>query len=372
MNPVTIRPVRTKRDEKVFIKFQWKPYKGNPYWVPPLLLDRRKLIDKRKNPFYRHADVEFFLAERDGEVVGRIGAIVNHNHNREHEENIGFFGFFECYDDQAVANALFDAATSWLRQRGVTAVRGPASPSVNDEYGMLVEGFDRSPVILMAYNPPYYPKLVEAYGFTKIKDLYSWALHQDKVFTDKLVRVSEAAKKRQGLVFRSLNMKDFDNEVKKVHDIYSRGWMRNWGEVPLTDEEFDYMAADLKPLANPEFIIIAESKGKAVGFGLTLPDYNVILKKNKHGWLIPAVIRMLLFKKRIDNSRIIILGVLPEYLNAGIGGILFYETARRVTSSGIPRGEAAWVLEDNVMMNRGAHLLNGELVKRHRLYQLPL
>jgi GNAT superfamily N-acetyltransferase len=372
MSTVTVRPLRSKKDQKVFIKFQWKPYVGNPYWVPPLLMDRRKLMDREHNPFYKHADAEFFLAERDGEVVGRIGAIINHNHNREHNENIGFFGFFECFDDQEVAASLLDEACRWLKARGVTAVRGPASPSVNDEVGMLVEGFDRSPTILMAYNPPYYPKLVETYGFTKIKDLYSWGLHQDKVFTDKLVRVSEVARQRQGLVFRALNMKDFDNEVKRVHELYSRGWIHNWGEVPLTTEEFNYMAKDLKAIVNPEFVIFVEVKGVPVGFALALPDYNIVLKGNKRGWLIPAIFRMLFLKKRVDDSRIIMLGVLPEYLNSGIGGVLFYEIARRITNTGIPRGEASWVLEDNVMMNRGAHLLNGELIKRHRLYQLEL
>ncbi len=372
MSSITVRPVRTKRDEKAFIKFQWKPYEGNPVWVPPLLLDRRKLMDRRRNPFYLHADAEFFLAERGGEIVGRIAAIVNHNHNREHDENIGFFGFFECLDDRDVAFALFDTVVAWLRERGVSAVRGPASPSVNDEYGMLIEGFDRSPAILMSYNPPYYPKLVEAYGFTKAKDLYSWYLHKDKVFTEKMIRVSEAAKKRQGLVFRSINMKDFDNEVRKVHEIYSRGWMKNWGEVPLTDAEFAYMAKDLKPVVNPELVIIAESKGRPVGFGLTLPDYNSILRHNKRGWLIPALVRMVFLKKRIDYSRIVILGVLPEYRNSGIGGILFYETARAITGNGIDHGEASWVLEDNVMMNRGAQLMNGEIIKKHRLYQLPI
>jgi len=239
MSAITIRPVRTKRDEKVFIKFQWKPYEGNPYWVPPLLLDRRKLIDRKKNPFYQHARMELFLAEKDGRVVGRIGAIVNDNHNREQNENIGFFGFFEVLEDQAAAFALFDAAKEWLRGQGVTAMRGPASPSVNDEYGMLVEGFDRTPAILMSYNPPYYARFAEAYGLVKAKDLYTWYLHSDKVFSERFVRVSEAAKKRQGIVFRPINMKDFDNEVAKVHYIYSRGWQRNWGEVPLTDAEFD-------------------------------------------------------------------------------------------------------------------------------------
>ncbi len=372
MAEVTIRPVQSSRDVRRFIKFQWVPYKDNPVWVPPLLMDRRKLIDKKKNPFYKHADAEFFLAERDGEVVGRIGAILNHNHNKQHNENIGFFGFFECIEDQAVAFALFDAAKNWLSAKGVDAIRGPASPSVNDEYGMLVEGFDRSPAILMSYNPPYYPAFTEAYGFAKAKDLYSWYLHGEKVFSEKFVRVSEAARQRQGLVFRSLNMKDFANEVQKIHELYTRGWTANWGEVPLTDEEFTYMAADLKAIVNPELVVIAEVKGKPVGFGLSLPDYNEVLKDNKHGWLIPGILRILLFKKRITYARVVMLGVLPEFMNSGIGAILFYETGRRINRNGMPHGEASWVLEDNVMMNRGAQMMNGQIIKKHRLYQMSL
>ena len=338
MAEITIRPVQSSRDVRRFIKFQWVPYKDNPVWVPPLLMDRRKLIDKKKNPFYKHADAEFFLAERDGEVVGRIAAILN---NKQHNENIGFFGFFECIEDQAVAFALFDAAKNWLSAKGVDAIRGPASPSVNDEYGMLVEGFDRSPAILMSYNPPYYPAFTEAYGFAKAKD-------------------------------RSLNMKDFANEVQNIHELYTRGWTANWGEVPLTDEEFDYMAADLKAIVNPDLVVIAEVKGKPVGFGLSLPDYNEILKDNKHGWLIPGILRILLFKKRIKYARVVMLGVLPEFMNSGIGAILFYETGRRINRNGMPHGEASWVLEDNVMMNRGAQMMNGQIIKKHRLYQMSL
>jgi len=369
---MNVTPVRTSKDEKQFIKFQWEPYKGNPCWVPPLLMDRRKLIDRKKNPFYKHAEMEIFLARRDEKVVGRIGAILNHNHNKEHKENIGFFGFFECIDDQAVAHALFDAALGWLKAKGVTAVRGPASPSVNDEYGMLIEGFDLSPAILMSYNPPYYPALVEGYGFRKARDLFSWYLDSKKVFSEKFVRISEAAKKRQGLEFRTINMKDFDNEVKIVHHVYSRGWQRNWGEVPLTDEEFDYMAKDLKVIADPGMIVIAESKGKPIGFGMALPDYNVVLKNNRHGWLLPGFFRMKVFRKRIHYSRVVILGVLPEYMNTGIGALLFYETGRQSVARGCYHGEASWVLEDNVMMNRGAQMMNGVITKKHRIYQLEL
>lgn len=372
MAAVTIRTVVTSGDVRRFIKFQWVPYRNNPVWVPPLLMDRRKLMDRKKNPFYRHAQAEFFLAERDGTVVGRIAAIVNDNHNKEHKENIGFFGFFECIEDQEVAFALFDAAKKWLTAKGVDAMRGPASPSVNDEYGMLVEGFDRSPAILMSYNPAYYPVFAEAYGFAKAKDLYSWYLRGEDVFTERFVRISEAARQRQGLVFRSLNMKDFANDVAKIHEMYTRGWLSNWGEVPLTDEEFNYMAGDLKAIANPELVVLAEVKGKTVGFGMSLPDYNEILRGNRHGWLIPGILRILLFKKRIKYARVVMLGVLPEYMNSGIGGILFYETARRITTNGMPHGEASWVLEDNVMMNRGAQMMNGKIIKKHRLYQMPL
>ncbi|MEK9135660.1 MAG: hypothetical protein AAB393_00950, partial [Bacteroidota bacterium] len=346
--------------------------KGNPYWVPPLLMDRRKLIDRNNNPFYKHAEMELFLAERDGELVGRIGAIINHNHNKEHNENIGFFGFFECVDDQDVANTLFDAAKRWLRDRKATAMRGPASPSVNDEYGLLIDGFDKPPAILMAYNPAYYEKLVEGYGFQKAKDLYAYYVHKDKVFTDKLTRVSEIVKKRDGVVFRSLNMKEFDREVAIIRDLYNKGWERNWGEVPMNDEEFAYVAKDLKPVVNPELVIIAEVRGKPVGFGMSLPDLNMVLKDNKRGYLLPALVRLFLFKKRIDFIRIIILGVLPEYLNSGIGGVLFYETGRRAVEQGYPHGEASWVVEDNVMMNRGAALMNAEKTKRYRIYQYPL
>lgn len=351
-----------------FIKFQWKPYEGNPYWVPPLIMDRKKLLNRKKNPFYKHAEMELFLAERGREVVGRIGAIVNDNHNKEHQENIGFFGFFECVDDQEVANALFDAAKQWLTAKGVTAMRGPASPSVNDEYGLLVDGFDKSPAILMSYNPPYYQKLIETYGFVKAKDLYAFYLHSDRVFSDKLKRVTEIVKKKSGAVFRSLDMKRFDEEVRTIRELYNKGWSRNWGEVPMTTEEFDYVAKDLKQIVDPELVIIAEIRGKPIGFALTLPDYNMILKDNKKGRLLPALIRMLLFKKRIDFSRVMILGVLPEYLNSGIGGVLFYETGMRSVKQGYPHGEASWVLEDNTMMMRGAELMNGEKWKTYRVY----
>ncbi len=370
--PPKIYPVRTKKDEKQFIKFMWKIYEGNPYWVPPLLMDRRKLIDRKNNPFYKHARMEMFLAEQDGEIVGRIAAIVNDNHNKEHNENAGFFGFFECVDDQIVANTLFDHAAQWLKTQRVDVMRGPASPSVNDEYGLLIEGFELPPAILMSYNPPYYQKLVESYGFKKAKDLYAYHVHSNKVFTEKLKRVSEIVKNKSGVVFRSLDMKRYDEDVKTIRELYNQGWSRNWGEVPMTPEEFDYVAKDLKPIVDPELVIIAEVRGRPIGFALSLPDYNMVLKDNTKGYLVPALIRMMLFKKKIDFIRIIILGVIPEYLNSGIGGVLFYETGMRSVKQGYPHGEASWILEDNVMMLRGAELMRGDRWKTYRVFDYKL
>jgi len=372
MSSVTVRTVLTRHDETAFIKFQWVPYEGNPAWVPPLLMDRRKLIDRKHNPFYKHAAMELFLAERNGEIVGRIGAIINDNHNKEHHENIGFFGFFESVNDQEVAGALFDAAISWLRSKGVTAMRGPTTPSVNDEYGLLIEGFEKSPAILMPYNPPYYVTLIENCGFSKIKDLYAYHVHKDKVLSEKMNRVVEAVRQREGLAIRTLDMKNFPREVATIRELYTRGWQANWGEVPMTEEEFAYVAKDLKTLVDPEIVFFAEVKGKAAGFALSLPDYNILLKQNKHGWLLPALFRIVFFRKRINAVRIMILGVLPEYAKSGIGGVLFYETAVRCIQNGYFEGEASWVLEDNTMMNRGAELLRGERTKTYRLYQMSL
>lgn len=373
MNKITIQPITSKAEIKQFIKFPWKIYRTYPEWVPPLLMDRRKLIDKKKNPFYKHAEAEFFLARLNGEIVGRIGAIINYNHNKEHNENIGFFGFFESINDQSVANALFQAARQWLKRKGnVTAMRGPVSPSVNDEYGLLVEGFDKPPVVLMPYNPPYYSTLIERAGFHKIKDLYAYHVKKDKVFSDKLVRVAEKIKQREGLTFRSLNMDDFENEVKRIKELYSRAWQNNWGAVPLTDDEIEAFAKDLKPVVVPELVIFAEYRGKPIGFSLSLPDINIALKHNKRGWLIPGIFCLMWYRKKINWIRIILLGVVPEHLKTGAAAVLFYETGKRGIEQGYHDGEAGWVLEDNLMMIRAAEFLNSEQYKTYRLYQQPI
>lgn len=372
MEPLQIRTVTTKSDRDRFIKFLWKVYQDNPVWVPPLLMDRRKIIDKEKHPFYKYADAEFFVAERGGEMVGRIAAILNHRHNQEHNENVGFFGFFECINDQSVANALFDRAKAFLKERGATSMRGPANPSVNDDWGFLIEGFELPPVIMMPYNPPYYPQLAEQYGMTKLKDLYAYYLTQDRVYTEKMQRVYKLMQERHSMEFRTLDMKRFKQEVELVKEIYNKAWARNWGAVPLTEEEIDALAADLKPIVVPELVIFAEVRGKTIGFALSLPDINLALRYNKKGRLLPGLLRLYLHKKKINGVRIFVLGVLPEYQKTGAAGVLFYETAIRAKRLGYEWGEAGWILEDNLPMVRAAEAMNARLYKKYRLYETPI
>jgi GNAT superfamily N-acetyltransferase len=372
MSTTTIRPVRTRSDIHRFVKFLWTIYDGNPAWVPPLIMDRKKLIDRAKNPFYRHADAEFFIAEQNGTMVGRIGAIVNHRHNQEHQDKVGFFGFFECVNDREVAGTLVDAAAGFLRRHGMTSMRGPANPSVNDEYGMLLEGFDLPPMILMPYNPPYYLDLMEACGFAKARDLYAYELTQKTVYTEKLERVTRAVRERHRLTFRSIDLSKFHEEVERIKQVYNAAWMKNWGAVPMTDEETDALAKDLRPIVVPDLVFFAEVDGKPVGFALSLPDINVALKYNRRGWLLPGVLRLFLHRRKIHSVRIIALGVLPEYQASGAAGVLFFETAQRALRLGYEIGEASWVLEDNTKMVRAAELMNGRLYKKYRLYEKPI
>ena len=373
MSEIKISTVKTKSDLMRFIKFQWKIYKDDPYWVPPLIMDRKKILSKEKNPFFKHGDAEYFLAERNGELVGRIAAIRNDLHNKYHHDKVGFFGFFECINDQQVANALFDAAKNWLKQRGFDTMRGPANPSSNDEYAMLLEGFDDSPRILMTYNPSYYLDLCENYGFKKAKDLYAYKLEHDKVISaDKIRRVAEIAQKRSGIKISSLNMKDFKNELKKVKYVYNKAWAPNWGFVPMTDEEIDATAKDLKPLAEPSLVLFGEINGQLVGFALVMLDYNQVFKK-MNGHLFPFnFIKLFTKKKNISWARIITLGIIPEYQKKGLDAVFYWEIVNRAAKVGIYKGEASWILEDNDMMNRGAIAMNAEIYKKYRVWEIPI
>lgn len=370
---VEISLVQTKSELMQFIKCQWQFYKNDPYWVPPLIMDRKKILNKEKNPFFQHAEADYFLAKRDGKIVGRIAAIKNDLHNKYHNENIGFFGFFECENDQTVANALFDAAKEWLAKRGLTHMRGPANPSSNDEWGMLLEGFDDSPRLLMTHNPKYYLDLCDNYGFYKAKDLLAYQLENKKVnSSEKLKRVAEIAKQRSGIKITSLDMKNFNSELEKVKTVYNKAWAPNWGFVPMTEAEIDAMAKDLKPLVEPSLVLFGEIKGEVVGFALCMLDYNQIFKE-MNGHLFPFnFLKLKTKKKEIKWARVITLGIIPEYQKRGLDAVFYMECLNRAHTIGIDLGEASWILEDNEMMNRGAEVMQGEVYKKYRIYEIAI
>ncbi len=371
---LTIHPISDNADVNRFIKLQWKFYVNDRNWVPPLLMDRRKLLNTKVNPFYKHSRIQLFIAVQDGEDVGRIAAIVNDNHNREHEDKVGFYGFFECINNQDVANALFDAAAQWLRGKGMDTMRGPANPSVNDELGMLVHGFDSPPVFLMTYNPRYYPMLTEGYGFRKAKDLYAYLLSNEDVITPKLERGQMLVRERYGITIRDLDFKNMERETVILKDLYNRSWEKNWGAVAMTDEEFDFLAKDLVQVIGKfkDLVFVAERNGEPIGFTLCLPDINQLLIKNKKGWIIPAAWHLMTGTKNIDLVRIIVLGVLPQHRNKGVDAVMYYETVTRAAKHGVFKGEASWVLEDNGPMNKGARLMNAEQYKTYRLYDVAI
>ncbi len=372
---LVVRALQPKETLK-FIKAQWLFYKDDPRWVPPMLFDRKKLLNTEKNPFYKHSAIQLFLAERDGQIVGRIAAITNANHNAEHEDKVGFFGFFECIPDQGVATALFTAAEQWLRDRGMDTIRGPVNPSMNDECGLLVDGFDGSPVILMTYNPPYYASLIEGAGFEKSQDLYAYLLRNENYASEKMKRLFDVIVKRNELVFRSLDFKNkaaFKRDVDTLKYIYNEAWEKNWGFVKFTDEEFDFLAADLKQIADPNLVFIVESKGRVAGFCLALPDVNQALVHNRKGGLLTGAYHLLTKSKTIDLCRIIVLGVLPEFRNAGIDAAMYMEIGERAKQRGILKGEASWILESNEMMNKGlTSTMHGERYRTYRLYDKSL
>jgi GNAT superfamily N-acetyltransferase len=373
MAKVNIVTVSSKKDLLDFIKFSWKIYQNDKYWVPPLIFDKKKILDKTKNPFFKHAEMELFLARRNGELVGRIAAIKNDLHNKYHNDNVGFFGFFESINDQEVANALFDSAKKWLKEKGLTEMRGPANPSSNEEYGMLIDGFDDEPRIMMTYNPIYYLDLCNNYGFTKAKDLYAYKLENKKVIaSDKLRRVAEIAQKRSGIKISQIDIKNFDHELEKVKLVYNNAWAPNWGFIPMTDEEIDAMAKDLKQIIEPSLVLFGEINSKIVGFALVLLDYNYIFKQ-MNGKLFPyGIIKLLTQKKKIKWARILTLGIIPEYQKRGLDAVFYWEIVQRAAKIGIFLGEASWILEDNDMMNRGAETMNGEIYKKYRIYEIKI
>jgi GNAT superfamily N-acetyltransferase len=353
-----IRRVETAQDLARFIDLPYRLHRQDLNWVPPFRAEVKKLLDRTHNPFFEHAEADYFIAEQDGEVVGRIAAIHNRLHNEYHKDKVGFFGFWECRNDFEVAAALLDAAGAWVKARGLTTLRGPMSFSVNDECGLLIDGFDTPNSIMMPHNPPYYLTLLETAGFTKAKDLIAMeggSLEHPIKPPERTERAVSLLKKRYGITIRPLNMKRFAAEVELVKQLYNDCWEDNWGFIPMTDAEIDVLAASFKPVVIPELVPFVEKDGKAIGFGLTLPDLNEALRHNRNGAMFPASLTMLykIKMKKLTRSRILLLGVVPEWRGKGIDSALYHWIWTKAAERGIGWGEASWLLEDNARIIQG-------------------
>ncbi|MDC1068353.1 GNAT family N-acetyltransferase [Candidatus Kapabacteria bacterium] len=372
-NTLTIIQVDSKSKLNEFINCQWNFYKDDKNWVAPLKMDRKKLLNQKKNPFFLHSKIKLFLAKRNNITVGRIAAIINDNHNITHKDKVGFFGFYECENNLTTSNALFNSAENFLKQNGMESSRGPVNPSMNDENAILIDGFDTPPVVLMSYNPKYYPKLIEDSGYKKAKDTHAFLLDDKTYSTEKLNRFRSLLENRYNLTVRSMNFKNksqFKKDVITLKNLYNEAWEPNWGFVKMTDEEFDFLVADFKQIADPDLAVIVESNGEPAGFALALPDINQSLIHNKSGNILTGIYHLLSKKKKINLVRVIVLGLIPKYQRKGIDAVLYHQIAKLCLQKGIKRVEASWILEDNDMMIKGlTTILNSNQYKSYRLYE---
>ncbi|MFB0565851.1 MAG: hypothetical protein ACETWK_09255 [Candidatus Aminicenantaceae bacterium] len=369
MEEVRIQEVKSKKDLRKFFHFPWKVYKDYPNWVPPLIMDMKEKLNRKKNPFFEHADIRLFLAHKNDEISGRIAAIIDENHNKFHEEKIVFFGLYESLNDLETARSLLDKVSEWGKERGMDTLRGPMNLSMNDECGFVIEGFDSPPVIMMSYNPPYYLELMEKCSLEKAKDLYAFFMTRDHKTAEKVRGIVDNIKKETTVTLRSIDMKKVDEEAERIKFVYNNAWEKNWGFVPWTENEMNYMAKKLKMLADPKLVILAEDKGKPIGFAFALPDYNQVLKK-MNGRLFPfGIIKFLLNKGKIKGMRAMVFGILKQYRLTGVSYLLYSELEKNAKEQGYEWGEMSWQLEDNEPVNRFNISIGGKIYKKYRIYE---
>lgn len=383
MRELRVTPVTSEAERMALLEFPWKVYRGDPYWVPPLLSERKAFTDPKQSPFFDHARVQFFLARRDDEIVGTIAAFTNDLYNEFQSANVGWFGFFEVFQDAEAAAGLLQAAQTWARQAGHTSLLGPAQFSTNDEIGLLVDGFDDTPRILMTYNPRYYVDFIETAGFHKAMDLLAYTTNFDEIdasggLSPKLRRVVEKVKARGRFHIRPVHMWEFAKELERVKVIYNQSWERNWGFVPMTDAELGRMASQIKPLIDPDLVSAAEVDGQVIGFGLMLPDLNAPLHKayprpGKPEWL--TLLQLLWHwkvRREVKWIRAFALGVVPEYRGKGVDALLYFHTAEQARRKGYHAVEMSWLLESNEMVLRSAELLGAHRYKTYRVFEKHL
>jgi len=377
---VKISTVQSRADRARFIDLPWKIYRDDPNWVPPLKASVRALLDTGKHPFYeagKAAEAELFIAWEGPDVVGRVAAILNHKHNEVHEEKVVFFGFFETIDRPDVARELLSAVEKWAAEQGADAVRGPMNPSTNYECGLLIEGFARPPCLMMTYNPQSYPRLIEGAGYRKAKDLHAYISPVHGASLGRLQKLAERTRARNpGLTTRGANLSDFHGEVKLVQEIYNAAWEKNWGFVPMSDAEIEWLAKELKTLVHPGLTRFAFVADEPVGFLLCVPDWNSVLADLDGSPLRHPLrtLRHLISTKAesLEGLRLILLGVKQQFRNRGIEGVLLGEGLRVAVDAGYQWCEYSWILEENELTKRLVRLMDGELYKTYRIYEKPV
>jgi GNAT superfamily N-acetyltransferase len=376
VSEIKISKVRSRADRNAFIRFPWRIYRNDPAWVPPLILERKAFLDRKRHPFYLHGDAALFLAKRNGEVVGRIMASDDPNYNAEHQSNVGCFGLFDCVDDQDVAARLFEAAAGWVRQKGGQEIMGPIDYSTNYVCGLLIDGFQYPPTILTAHNPSYYADLIEKAGFSKAKDWYAWWFADPAKAAKRLQRIARRFQEREQITIRPGNLKNIADESRRLRQIYNRAWQQNWGFVPFTEAEFEFMQKEMRPLLVPEFVWLAEAGGEPAGFVLCLPDINVVLQKidgrlTRFGFPI-GLIKLLYYKSRLKKARLVALGVIEEYRRAGVAETLVLRIVEEAMIKRGFTGELSMTLEDNFLVNRFVEAIGAQRYKTYRIYRRSL
>ncbi len=372
--PPTVRPVTSHRDRRRFIDLPYALYRGSRYWVPPLRHDVKKTLDPEKNAFFEHGRIQLFLAEDEaGAVVGRVAAIVNGMHLRKYDDGNGFFGFFECVRRYEVAEALLDAASAWLRAQGLTGVRGPANPSLNDTAGLLTDGFDREPALLMPYNPPYYADFFERYGFARAMTMWAYYVHSKYLHAEKLRRGASIVRRRNpGLRLRTVDMSRFDEEARAVLRIYNDAWSDNWGHVPMTEAEFAQLAKDLRQIIEPEMVFILEDEGRPVAFSITLPDLNQALRHVNGGRLFPLGLPKLLAYTTfggVHACRMPLMGVMQSHQGRGLHALLVLATIEEGQRRGYDACELSWVLDENHTLRNALDDLGAVVDKEYAMFE---
>jgi hypothetical protein len=378
MASVSIRPVRSRRELKRFVKVPFRLHRESEQWVPPLVFERMQFLDRKKNPWFEHGEAEYFLAERDGEAVGRISAHIERRWDEFQGGRDAMFGFFEAAEDPEVVRALFDAASEWARARDRERLLGPMDFTTNDEIGILIEGFERRPMILEPWHPPYYQRLIEAEGFGKAMDVLMWELRMGELkegekFDPSIHEAAEKALHDEGITIRNMRKRDMAAEVRRFMDVYNEAWGDNWGFVPITDAEVEFQAKNLKQVLDEEWTFMAEKDGEVVGAALTLPDINRVLA-GMNGRLLPlGWAKFLLGRRKIDRLRVFALGVKHDYRHTGVAAGLYLEHIKMAAlPDKIHWGEMGWILETNEPMNRAMEGMGGKIVKKYRLYERPL